>query len=149
VKILIFEWILLLEIQTNCKNWVSKEKSVELSMCLHLGNGIHVTTWLSIGVFSFQIWTYRSRHPCGRHLKIATFCYNKSHNRENIFLEGFSLNFYWQKLQNFCHNKNHSLQFGEAGGENKKLVVYFLLFYNNNKKVLSSRQPSFWFYEQF
>ncbi len=27
-KILIFEWILLLEIQTNCKNWVSKENSV-------------------------------------------------------------------------------------------------------------------------
>jgi hypothetical protein len=24
-KILIFEWILLLEIQTNCKNWVCKE----------------------------------------------------------------------------------------------------------------------------
>ncbi len=29
-KILIFEWILLLEIQTNCKSWVWKEKSVEL-----------------------------------------------------------------------------------------------------------------------
>jgi hypothetical protein len=27
-KILIFEWILLLEIQTNCKNWVWKEKSI-------------------------------------------------------------------------------------------------------------------------
>jgi hypothetical protein len=27
-KILIFEWILLLEIQTNCKNWVWKDKSV-------------------------------------------------------------------------------------------------------------------------
>jgi len=27
-KIMIFEWILLLEIQTNCKNWVSKENSV-------------------------------------------------------------------------------------------------------------------------
>jgi hypothetical protein len=35
-KILTFEWILLLEIQTNCeKNWVLKEKSVEPSMCSH------------------------------------------------------------------------------------------------------------------
>jgi predicted ABC-type exoprotein transport system permease subunit len=34
-KILIFEWILLLEVQTNSKNWVWKEKSVELSMCSH------------------------------------------------------------------------------------------------------------------
>jgi hypothetical protein len=30
-----FEWILLLEIQTNCKIWVWKEKSVEPSMCSH------------------------------------------------------------------------------------------------------------------
>jgi hypothetical protein len=28
-KILIFEWILLLKIQTNCKNWVWKEKSID------------------------------------------------------------------------------------------------------------------------
>jgi len=34
-KILSFEWILLLEIQTNCENWVWKEKSVELLMCSH------------------------------------------------------------------------------------------------------------------
>jgi len=34
-KILIFERILLLEIQTNCKNWARKE-SVEPSMCSHL-----------------------------------------------------------------------------------------------------------------
>jgi hypothetical protein len=34
-KILILEWILLLEIQENLKNWVWKEKSVELSMCSH------------------------------------------------------------------------------------------------------------------
>jgi hypothetical protein len=34
-KILIFEWILLLEVQTNSKNSVGKEKSVELSMCSH------------------------------------------------------------------------------------------------------------------
>jgi hypothetical protein len=40
-KILIFERILLLEIQTNCKNWVWKENLVELSMCSYLGaNGI-------------------------------------------------------------------------------------------------------------
>jgi hypothetical protein len=32
-----FEWILLLEIQTNCKNWVCKQNSVEPSMCSHLG----------------------------------------------------------------------------------------------------------------
>jgi hypothetical protein len=36
-KILIFEWIPLLKIQTNCKNWVWKEKSVESSLCSHLG----------------------------------------------------------------------------------------------------------------
>jgi len=36
-KILLFEWILLLKIQTNCKNWVWKEKSVEPSMCSHMG----------------------------------------------------------------------------------------------------------------
>jgi hypothetical protein len=35
---LVFEWILLLEIQTNCKNWVWKEKSVEPSMCPQLPN---------------------------------------------------------------------------------------------------------------
>jgi hypothetical protein len=34
-KILIFECILLLEIQTNCKNWVWKGKSVKPSMCSH------------------------------------------------------------------------------------------------------------------
>jgi hypothetical protein len=36
-KILILEWILLLQIQTICKNRVWKEKSVEPSMCSHLG----------------------------------------------------------------------------------------------------------------
>ncbi len=35
-KILIFGWILWLEIQTNCKIWVWKEKSVKPSMCSHL-----------------------------------------------------------------------------------------------------------------
>jgi hypothetical protein len=30
-----FEWILLLEIQTNGKNWVWEEKLVEPSMCSH------------------------------------------------------------------------------------------------------------------
>jgi len=34
-KVLIFEWILLLETQKNCKNWVWKEKSGELS-CVHI-----------------------------------------------------------------------------------------------------------------
>jgi hypothetical protein len=34
----IFEWILLLEIQKNYKNWVWKEKSVKPSMCSHLGH---------------------------------------------------------------------------------------------------------------
>jgi hypothetical protein len=34
-KILSFEWILLLEIQLNWKNWVWKGKAVELSMCSH------------------------------------------------------------------------------------------------------------------
>ncbi len=29
------EWILLLEIQKICKNWVSNEISVESSMCSH------------------------------------------------------------------------------------------------------------------
>jgi len=36
-KILLFEWILLLEIHKNYKNWVWKEKSVEPSICSHLG----------------------------------------------------------------------------------------------------------------
>jgi hypothetical protein len=36
-KILIFEWILLLEIQKNWKNCVCEEKLVEPSMCSHLG----------------------------------------------------------------------------------------------------------------
>jgi hypothetical protein len=36
-KILVFECILLMEIQTNCKNWFRKEKSVKPSMCSHLG----------------------------------------------------------------------------------------------------------------
>ncbi len=34
-KILIYEWILLLKTQTNCKSWVQEEKSVEPSMCSH------------------------------------------------------------------------------------------------------------------
>jgi hypothetical protein len=34
-KILIFEWILWVEIQINYKNWVWKEKSVEHTMCSH------------------------------------------------------------------------------------------------------------------
>jgi len=37
-KILSFEWILLLEIQTTCKNWVRKEESVEPLMCSYLGH---------------------------------------------------------------------------------------------------------------
>jgi hypothetical protein len=36
-KILIFEWILLLEIQTNCKNWVWKEESVHALNVFTLG----------------------------------------------------------------------------------------------------------------
>jgi hypothetical protein len=36
-KILVFEWILLLEIQKYCKTWALKEESVEPSMCSHLG----------------------------------------------------------------------------------------------------------------
>jgi hypothetical protein len=44
-KILIFERILLIEIQTNCKNWVWKENLVEPSMCSYLGaNGIGYTS---------------------------------------------------------------------------------------------------------
>jgi len=35
---LIFEWSLLQEIPTNCKNWIWKEKSVELSVCFTLPN---------------------------------------------------------------------------------------------------------------
>jgi hypothetical protein len=35
-KMLIFKWFLLLKIQTNCKNWVWKEKSIEPSMCFHM-----------------------------------------------------------------------------------------------------------------
>jgi hypothetical protein len=34
-KILVFEWILLLKIQTNCKNWVWKKKISWASMCSH------------------------------------------------------------------------------------------------------------------
>ncbi len=41
-KILIFEWILLLEIQANCKNWVWKEKSVKL---------VHIAEF-----WNFQFW---------------------------------------------------------------------------------------------
>jgi hypothetical protein len=33
-KILIFKWILLLEIQTNFKNWVWKEKTVEVAFAI-------------------------------------------------------------------------------------------------------------------
>jgi hypothetical protein len=40
-KILIFEWILLLEIQTICKTWVWKEKLVEPSKCLHIAEFIN------------------------------------------------------------------------------------------------------------
>jgi len=44
-KILIFERILLIEIQTNCKNWVWKENLVEPSMCSYLGaDGIGYTS---------------------------------------------------------------------------------------------------------
>jgi hypothetical protein len=43
-KILILEWILRLKIQTNCKNWVCKEKSVEPSSVFTLGgNGTGYT----------------------------------------------------------------------------------------------------------
>jgi hypothetical protein len=35
---LIFEWSLLQEIPTNCKKWIWKEKSVELSVCFTLPN---------------------------------------------------------------------------------------------------------------
>jgi hypothetical protein len=45
-KILIFEWILLMEIQTNCKNWFWKEKSVEPSMCSHLGQWHHLHLYI-------------------------------------------------------------------------------------------------------
>jgi hypothetical protein len=38
-KILIFEWILLLEVYINCKNWAWKGKFVEPTMCSHLGQG--------------------------------------------------------------------------------------------------------------
>jgi hypothetical protein len=34
-KILIFEWILLLEIQKNCKNWIWKENLLSLQ-CVHI-----------------------------------------------------------------------------------------------------------------
>jgi hypothetical protein len=37
-KILIFEWILLLKIQKNCKIWVWKEKSAEPSILATLPN---------------------------------------------------------------------------------------------------------------
>jgi hypothetical protein len=36
-KILVFEWIFVMEIQTNCKFWFRKEKFVEHFMCSHLG----------------------------------------------------------------------------------------------------------------
>ncbi len=44
-KILLFEWILLLKIQTNCKNWVWKEKSLS-PQCVH--------TWANGTCYTYQ-----------------------------------------------------------------------------------------------
>ncbi len=54
-NILIFEWILLLEVQTNSKNWVWKGKSVELSVCSYCQ------------IFKFWFHCYKFR--------ILFFCY--------------------------------------------------------------------------
>jgi hypothetical protein len=59
-KISIFKWILLLGIQTNCKNWVQKEKSVELSMCSDLGQRHRLTLVLLISYGS----SARAWHFC-------------------------------------------------------------------------------------
>jgi hypothetical protein len=40
-EILIFYWILLLEIDFFCKTWVWKEKSVEPSKCLQIAESIN------------------------------------------------------------------------------------------------------------
>jgi hypothetical protein len=62
-KILIFEWILLLEIQTNCKNWVRKEKSVELSMCSHC--------WRILKFSILKMWKIKNVFTLGTTAKVT------------------------------------------------------------------------------
>jgi hypothetical protein len=56
-KISIFKWILLLGIQRNCEIWVQKKKSVELSMCSHLGQQHRLTLVLLIS-YGSPLWAW-------------------------------------------------------------------------------------------
>jgi len=51
-KILIVEWILLLKIQTNCKNWVWKEKSVD-PQCVHIAEFLKKIILKSVHIFLY------------------------------------------------------------------------------------------------
>jgi len=57
-----FNRIFLLEIQTNCKNWIWNEKSVEPLMCSHLGQQ-HYYIWSRRGTYHTEIewWEANSR----------------------------------------------------------------------------------------
>jgi hypothetical protein len=97
------EWILLLDIQTNCKNWVWKENSVELSMCLHLGPTAQATL----------VWFYFTMEVPKRYFYWKCHMFQKSwwwanqfgwndhvhwveHNSQNFWLVG---RYFWKKLQ--------------------------------------------------
>jgi hypothetical protein len=60
-KLLTFEWILSLEIQTNCNKWVWKEKSVELCTLPHLeisnSENWRIHTWANRILFNMMsLW---------------------------------------------------------------------------------------------
>jgi hypothetical protein len=89
-KILIFEWILLLKIQTNCKNWAWKEKSVEHSMRSHIYIYIYIGNVFTLG-------------PTAQ----ATLVYIKtklnSKNKPEKQKRNQSVNWCWKYLQVFRH----------------------------------------------
>ncbi len=64
-KISIFEWILLLKIQTNCKNWVWKENFSWALNVFTLGPTIQVTLIYLLGkvICLFVVKISRSMHP--------------------------------------------------------------------------------------
>ncbi len=90
MEVLIFEWILLLKIQTNCKNWVWKEKSVEPSMCSHVYMFIFIGNVFTLG-------------PTAQ----ATLVYIKtklnSNNKPEKHTKKQSVNWCWKYLQVFRH----------------------------------------------
>jgi len=125
-KILNFEWILFLEIQTNYqKNWVWKEKSIEPSMCSHLAQTAQAilvimkkeVANLCLIKRVFVCFTFKSKWTYNEGLFLLGCCDHKF-----CFNNDYPLHFPIQ-LSWMDYVRSHCISIGEAFSQKADLYI--------------------------